>query len=75
MSEMWKRTRWWFAFLLLYALLYVLLLLVPGDHGLLTPDGKLHVASALLTGAVLILRLLAWFLVVPVLVYRVIRFC
>jgi hypothetical protein len=75
MNEVWRRTRVLVAFLVGYALLYTLLLLVPADHGLLTPEGHLHLSTALLTSAVLIVRLIAWFLVVPLLVYRVVRFC
>ncbi len=75
MSELWKRTRRLLAFLIVYGVLYAALMVVTPDHGLVTPDGHLHLASALLTSAVLIVRLIAWFLVVPLLVYRVVRFC
>jgi hypothetical protein len=84
-TELWRRTRWLVACLLGYAVLFLLLALLPRlfamfgrlptDYGLLTPDGQVHLASALLTGAVLIGRLIALFVVVPLLVYRVIRFC
>ncbi len=70
MKELWRRTRWLLAFLFAYALLWVILTIASPNHGLVTPDGHLHVASAVLTGLTLILRLLVLFVVTPLLVYR-----
>lgn len=72
MKPLWRRTKRPLIFLATYTMAWALLAITSPSHGLLTPDGSIHLPSAFLTGVVLILRLLSLFVVVPLLVYRAI---
>jgi hypothetical protein len=72
MKDLWTRTRWPVAFLLAYLIGRLLLPLASPSHGLLTPDGQLHLPSTVATFTVLLLRLSALFVAAPLIVYRVV---
>jgi hypothetical protein len=71
-KQVWARGRWTSLCALAYLALQLVLGAIPGDHGLLTPDGSVNLAIAALTLAALGLRLAWFFLLAPLLVYRLV---
>ena len=57
------------ALLVLYAALRVALTFTSGDHGLVTPEGRVDLAFGALAATVLTLRLAILFMIGPSLVY------
>lgn len=65
-----KRT---FALLALYAALQLALAFTSGDHGLVTPEGRINLAFGALAVTALALRLAVLFVAVPSLAYALLR--